>query len=226
MYSYLLIDLLVFSTPFVVSRFLQRKWPWEKAMLSGFVSCFPLIVWDVYFTKMRVWGFNKIYLSGYYFFSLPLEEILFFVSIPFASLFIYENVKRYELKISEKNTNSLLVTIFALSIFLLLLKRPYSVVVGLSSMALTLYLAKVKSFTVKFLTAFLLTLFPFVIVNTILTNGVSWISSQPIVWYTPGQFSDLRFFSIPLEDFFYSFIMLFLNVKLYDKLSKNRLQDV
>ena len=48
------------------------------------------IIWDHIFTVMGVWGFNAQHLSGFHVLSLPIEEVLFFICIPFSCLFIYE----------------------------------------------------------------------------------------------------------------------------------------
>ena len=58
----------------------------------------PLIVfllWDYVFTMLVVWGFNHKYVMGVYVGGLPIEEILFFVCIPFSCIFIYEVVRYY-----------------------------------------------------------------------------------------------------------------------------------
>ena len=50
------------------------------------------IIWDILFTYLGVWGFNNKYLIGYNIFNLPLEEWLFFICIPYASLFIHYSI--------------------------------------------------------------------------------------------------------------------------------------
>jgi len=53
------------------------------------------IIWDVIFTKYDIWGFNDKYLVGLNIINLPLEEWLFFITIPYACVFIYDCIKYY-----------------------------------------------------------------------------------------------------------------------------------
>ena len=47
------------------------------------------------FAEQQVWGFNERYLSGIFFLALPIEEWLFFFTVPFACVFIYECLNYY-----------------------------------------------------------------------------------------------------------------------------------
>ena len=58
---------------------------WPAIILTGI----PFIIWDICFTEWGIWGFNPSYISGYTIFNLPLEEVLFFICIPYACLFTY-----------------------------------------------------------------------------------------------------------------------------------------
>ena len=61
---------------------LQFYKQWKYVFPSILLVALVYIVFDVNFTNRGIWGFNPEYLSGIYLFSLPLEEILFFVVIP------------------------------------------------------------------------------------------------------------------------------------------------
>ena len=89
---YLLIDVLVFLGPltraFEPRIFYIGKW---KRLLAATMAVFLLFLpWDIAFTGAGVWGFTERYLIPWDFFGLPLEEVLFFVVVPWACYFIYE----------------------------------------------------------------------------------------------------------------------------------------
>ena len=68
---------------------------WRHLFIAIVVIGVPYLVWDYFFIEMGVWGFNPDYLSGLYLTNLPLGELLFFVVVPFACMFIYECTKAY-----------------------------------------------------------------------------------------------------------------------------------
>ena len=63
---------------------------WSAFFLSNFLVSIPFLIWDEIFVRIDVWGFNKEHLSGLTIFSLPIEEILFFIVIPYCCVFTYE----------------------------------------------------------------------------------------------------------------------------------------
>ena len=94
---YLAVDLGVLAAPLLLSFdkrvnfFSQWKdfWPVNLVVLTFFIA------WDVLFTKWGIWGFNPDYLLGPEWLGLPLEEWLFFICIPYASVFTYAVIKSY-----------------------------------------------------------------------------------------------------------------------------------
>ncbi|MBP6517182.1 MAG: lycopene cyclase domain-containing protein, partial [Chitinophagales bacterium] len=88
---YLLIDFCTVIVPFLFS--FHPKLQFYKHFKAFFLSCFTVgtlfVLWDVYFTSIGVWGFNSDYLIGIYLFNLPIEEVLFFVCVPFSCVYSY-----------------------------------------------------------------------------------------------------------------------------------------
>ena len=49
----------------------------------------------LYFTSLEVWGFNSDYLINFFIFNLPIEEVLFFICIPYSCVFTYFVFTKY-----------------------------------------------------------------------------------------------------------------------------------
>lgn len=68
-----------------------------------------------------------------------------------------------------------------------------------------------------YITYFLITVTFFIIVNGILTGGMTGgYLKNPPVWYNNSETLNIRFWTIPIEDFFYSFLLLLSNTYFYE----------
>ncbi|MDF1673294.1 MAG: lycopene cyclase domain-containing protein [Vicingaceae bacterium] len=219
-FTYLLVNLGAFIVPFLFSFHpkLQFNKEWKKTIISILIVGTFFIIWDIYYTKIGVWGFNPDYLLGINFFNLPLEEVLFFICIPYACLYTYHCFKKllkpFSLISSKVISGSLLLVI--LTIGLCYINNLYT---GLTFVLLFFVL----SYTVFFLKpiwlprlylSLLILIIPFTIVNGILTG--TGIETE-VVWYNPNEIIGIRFLSIPIEDFFYGFLLILLNVIVFEK---------
>jgi len=218
--TYLSVDFFSVIIPFIFSFHPKLKF------YKNFKSFFPaailvsliFIVWDILFTEMGVWGFNPDYISGIYFFNLPIEELLFFICIPFACIFTYHCLNLF----FKIQWNPKIEKIFFLCLSVLLIftglyfhSKLYTVSTFISLGILILLLNYVApiNWLGKFATIYLVLLFPFFIVNGILTgSGLE----QPVVWYNNAENLGIRLFTIPVEDIFYGFELLLLNVFFYE----------
>lgn len=221
-YSYLLIDLLTFFTPFFSIAFLAKKIiiPHKKILVSSFIVSIPFLIWDIAFTRAGIWGFDPFYTIGLKIFDLPVEEILFFYCIPYAGLLSYCAVKH--VYSSQNLTNFTYYFTIVLALFLLVVSLINTTIyyTFISLFSLSIFLLFKAFFFVKeydhiaILTYFLLFI-PFVIVNGFLTGT---FTESPVVWYSPQHILNIRILTIPIEDFFYGMLLILANINVFEYL--------
>lgn len=210
---YLILNIASFIVPFAYSfdkkmRFIQ--W-WKSVFLSIFIVGIFFIVWDIIFTQHGVWGFNPDYHIGLNLAGLPIEEILFFICIPYASIFIhYAFIYFFEnTRLSNKLTKFISLGLLFIAIFVLFyaFSKKYTTVTFSIFILLMLYsLLRKTTILSQFFITFLIILIPFFIVNGILTG--SFIENE-VVWYNNDENLNIRLFTIPVEDAVYAFNMLY-----------------
>lgn len=218
---YLLLNIGSLLIPFIYS-FEKRMYfikDWKAVFLSITIVAIPFLIWDVYFTAEGVWGFNEKYLLGINIFNLPLEEVLFFFCIPYASIFIHYSLKYFfpQWQLSSLTTKAIswVSIFFALIVAIIGFPKLYTTVNFVIFLGLMLYtLFNSLEELQKFYISFLFILIPFFLVNGILTG--TFIEGE-VVWYDNSQNLGFRLFTIPVEDIFYAFNMLFPVVILTEK---------
>jgi len=180
------------------------------------------ILWDIFFTRINIWGFNEDYFLGYSFFGLPAEECLFFLTIPFASIFIYECLNHYFpkdlLAPYDRSITIFLILVF-LGVGIFNYTRLYTATTFLLTGGFLLfhYLTVPNHYRSLFYRAYLLSLIPFFLVNGILTGGYT---NAPVVMYNPEEFMGFRLGAVPLEDAIYSFLLLLGIISLFEYFRK------
>lgn len=226
-YTYLLIDLGSLAIPFVFSfhpklRF-DKKWrTFLPAMLA---VALVFLIWDEYFTQIGVWGFNPRYLTGLYVFSLPLEEILFFICIPYACVFTYHCFQ----VLNAPKTGSNATLVISVILIVLLQALVFSnlgkwytnttfVLIGIT-IAWLQFKSKWDNLG-RFYFAYLILLVPFFITNGILTG--TGIEDQ-VVWYNDQENLGVRMGTIPVEDTFYGMLLILWNVVLMEYFEKRKI---
>ncbi|WP_186757051.1 lycopene cyclase domain-containing protein [Echinicola salinicaeni] len=225
-YLYLALNLATLLLPLLWS--FESKVHYYKKWFALFpailTTALLFIVWDEWFTTMDVWGFNPRYLTGIYLGSLPFEECLFFLIVPFSTLFIYEVLqyyleKDYLAKIARPFTLVLVIVLVLLG--LMNLERWYTSVNFLFVAVLILvhYYYFGLRILGRFYLFYLVHLIPFLLFNGALTGA---FTPEPVVSYDNAENLGLRIITIPIEDFIYSLGLMLMNISIYEKIKEGK----
>jgi lycopene cyclase domain-containing protein len=181
------------------------------------------LIWDQWFTEKGVWGFTMAHTAHIFLGKLPLEEILFFVVVPYNCMFIFEVIGVYFQPKNKALLNRVFFGIFLLLGLTLLIQQPtgwYTLSAVLLAILLSITLLIYNpTWLSQFVISFLVCLLPFLVVNGLLTGAATTL---PVVWYNPTEFSGWRIITIPAEDLFYNFDLL-VGFVVFFKLSSTRL---
>lgn len=215
-FTYLILNLLTLSYPIAqsfehrLSYYKNWKYLFPAILLTGAFFIF----WDVLKTHFGVWSFNPEYLIGINIINLPLEEWLFFITVPYACVFIYE-VMNYFVKRDIFGKYSQTINLY-LGVLLLLLAilnfdKAYTFVMfGLQGLyLLSMYFYFKPTWMGRFYLAYFVSLVPFALVNGILT-------ALPVVIYNNTENLGIRLYTIPIEDTMYSMMLILMNIHFYE----------
>lgn len=232
-YTYLIINFFIILFPFLFS--FESKLSFYKHWKQLFIAILPVsllfIAWDVVATARGHWSFNPDYVTGIKLLNLPVEEVLFFITVPYSCLFLYEAVSWY----SQKNSLTvkrqslideyfkhrrilekmwlLVVSTFGVAIFILLTtKLEYTGIVLLVSAATSLCIGQwIKDREYAWWMTLCLILF-------FVTN--SFLTALPVVMYGAEFNIGARVGTIPVEDFVYNWSLLNLYLYSYRKVGE------
>ena len=219
--TYLLIDLLSLLVPLVFSFHpkIQFYKHWNALLPAIIITAVVYLLWDSLFVYLGVWGFDRSYVIGIYLGNLPIEEVLFFICIPYSCVFTFDCLTR--VISAEYLQNKIQYINYGLALLLLVLSviwhsKPYTVSAFLLLMVLLLIANYFKvSWMPKFYLIYGVLLIPFLVVNGLLTGtGLA----SPVVWYSPKGIIGLRLLTIPFEDIFYGMGLILSNVWLYSRI--------
>ncbi len=218
-WEYLAFDAVVLLPVLVLSlrrsTFFLPRWPAAFAALT--LTAIPFLVWDAVVTG-RHWWFNDRYLLGPRLGPLPIEEVLFFVAMPFACLFSWRTLfwKADASKLPVVAVVPwLLLLPLGLAGWLFGWPEYTSLAIGAVGLSAVVDLALGGGLvrTPRFL-AFLV----FVLVLTAGFNG--YLTWRPIVQYDPRYQLDLRVLTTPVEDFIYGLALVVSTSAIFERLSR------
>lgn len=228
-YTYFLIHAAAIAGPLLLSfdkkvAFYKK---WKYVFPAMLLPALFFLVWDEWFTRTAVWGFNEQYITGLKIGSLPVEEVLFFITVPYCCVFVYECIRCYFPRLKNKIAGTsilLLIELLLLIAGLMNTDKNYTFYTSLFTSffiaCLFLFRKWFKGFdAVSFLVSFLVCLIPFFLVNGFLT-------AMPVVLYNDAENLGIRMFSflpwpmhnIPFEDTFYGMLLILMNIVFFEKL--------
>lgn len=220
-YLYLMINGLTILFPFLLSfdRRVHFYKKWKYLLPAILLTALVFIPWDIYFMQVGVWGFNpNYYYAPFKILGLPIGEWLFFVTVPYACVFIYECLNYYIKKDVFKYIEPLityLLVLILLTLSILQWGEIYTVTTFLLTATLLMYyiFTDRRAQLSRFYLAYLVSLMPFFVVNGVLTGAAT---QAPIVVYNNAENLGIRLGTIPADDLVYGFLLLLMNVSFFE----------
>lgn len=224
-YTYLLLLACCIAGPLALSFdkkvafYSKWKWVWPAILWPALF----FVAADIWFVHLKVWSFNAQYvLPGFSIAGLPVEEILFFIIVPYCCLFIYECVSCYFPQIQDGQWARMLLALLAIMLAIVAVVFSakiytfyYCLFLALGLGAYLVFRKKIPGFKpALFLVSFGIILIPFMGVNGVLT-------ALPVVNYAAPHHLGIFIYTIPIEDVFYGMLLCLANILLYES-SKNR----
>lgn len=211
-----------FIVPFLFSfhpklRF-YKEWKYFFPALLFVAAAF--VLWDHMFTLLGIWVFNPMYVTDIYLGELPIEEIMFFICIPYACVFTYHCLSifykfKWPPKFAMRLTSVLILLLIGVAFFNTEKSYTFYTFIFLA-VFLSYFITIDKIFPIeRVYSVWLILLIPFLVVNGILTGtGID----EPVVWYNNEQNLGIRILTIPVEDIFYGFLLFASIVFLTEKI--------
>ena len=215
--EYLIFNIIVLSGPLIFGSmrpfyFLDRV---KYTLLPILIPAIFFLIWDSSVTYSH-WHFNEKYVLGITFFNLPIEEILFFITVPFACLFTWEMIIRRTDKkefVWITKIRPYLYLLIPIGIWFFISGKHYT---GLATafLGLAILLDQLLKTNIILQRRFYLYLL-LVLLFTLIFNG--YLTWRPVVTYGVDYQLDFRIITIPIEDFIYGTALIFMNTSIYQK---------
>jgi lycopene cyclase domain-containing protein len=223
-FSYLILLIAVVAVPLIFSIEKQVRYYYKlKYLLPAMLFTGAIfIIWDLRFEERAIWRFNSDFVTGINILSLPIEEWLYFLAVPYLGVFIFEFIKHRFLNFERPNLflaiSLILLVLFGILAYFTRQKLyPFFTFFLLSIyLAYTIFRNRFKKHYTKFYLAYFVMLVPFILISGVLT-------ALPIVEYNPVHILGIRLFSIPVENFASLFLLLLMNITIYEYLKDRRI---
>ncbi len=218
-FEYLLFNLIVLVGPTVahfnpeINQISQGR---LKLRTNGIVMI-PYIIWDVLVTGSH-WQFNEAYTLDFRLFGLPIEEWLFFITVPFGCLLVWETLPRLGQLKSLRHVRTALYATLPGGIWVFSTGRQYTglVLCCFGFVAVADILLRTDLFLQPKTYLYL------AIVSILILVFNGYLTARPVVLYGETYQSGYRILTIPVEDFGYGFTLMLSNAIIYEILKAAR----
>ena len=222
-FEYLLFNLVVVLGPVTsqFSRQIKNVSRWRLKLRVSIIVMIPYVIWDALVTGSH-WQFNTAYTLGFRLFGLPIEEWLFFITVPFGCLLVWETLPKVDRRLARlrslRHVRNVLYAALPVGIWVFSTGKQYTGLVlccfgcvGLMDMLLrTDLLLRPRTYLYLAIVAGLILVF----------NG--YLTARPVVMYGEVYQMGYRIWTIPIEDFGYGFTLMLFNTMLYEKLKHGK----
>jgi len=198
--------------------FVELKYMLPAIIFSGAI----FVMLNIRFLKSGIISFNPVFLSGISLLNLPIEEWLFLLVISLLSFAIYQQVK-IKFDHFEKPNLFLGISLALIVVFGLItwFSRPKPVTFFIFFLlaiylGYTIFRNRFKHHLTKFYIALIISFVPFFLFKGIL-------NSLPVVLYNNEYNLGIQIYGVPVEDFGYFFLLMLINITIFEYLRDRRL---
>ena len=217
-YEYLLFNLVVIIGPVAsqLSRQIRQVSRWRLKLLVSGIAMIPYVIWDALVAGSH-WWFNEAYTLNFRLLGLPIEEWLFFITVPFGCLLVWETLPQTDSWLARSRSlryvRTVLYAALPIGVWVFSAGKQYTGLVlfcfGLVGLLDTLLgvdlLLRPKTYLYLAIVCGLILVF----------NG--YLTGRPVVLYGEAYQIGFRVLTIPLEDFGYGLTLMLFNTMLYEK---------
>lgn len=202
-FEYLLFNFVVLAGPLAYSfeKNINFRQYWREAFGGIFGSLLVYVAWDSAVTN-RHWYFNAPYMLDFRFFKLPIEEWLFFITVPYACLFVREVLK---LVVKNRIVRGLewaragMFALLPIGVLVFQSGKEYTGLVLIAFGVVAFLDRQLRTNTLLQTRTYVF--FAAVIGFTLIFN--TYLTARPLLIYAPVYQLDFRIITIPIEDFGY-----------------------
>jgi lycopene cyclase domain-containing protein len=214
-FEYLFFNLAVSASALAAVIFYPKmqKLKLRSVVMSIIVPGIVFVATDVFVTDL-FWYFNSEHILGIFFLTVPVEEILFFITVPFGCLVLWVNWK----KLSDNRHSIRSAPLIFAAIAVVLATVSFSLHLSYTSFVLAaLLLCIIIDGILRTRLFRKLVFLQYLGIVSMLTFIFNlYLTARPVVTYNLLMKTNLQVATIPLEDFVYGVVLVSFVVILYE----------